>query len=80
MTLNLSPDAEAQVRSVAATRGQDPEDALIALLNQALAKAEEENRRTQAALNTGVTERASEREVSSKDRGTQMWADEHTIS
>ena len=40
MTLNLTPDAEARVRSVAEMRGQDPEDALIALLDQALAEAE----------------------------------------
>lgn len=40
MTLTLAPEIEARVRSVAELSGQDPEDALIALLNQALADAE----------------------------------------
>ena len=40
MTLVLSSEIEARVRSVAELSGQDPEDALIALLNQALADAE----------------------------------------
>jgi hypothetical protein len=42
MTLILAPDTEARVRSVAELNGQDPEDALIALLNQALTEAEAE--------------------------------------
>ncbi len=40
MTLTLTPDMEAQVRSVAETHGLDPQEALIALLNQALAEAD----------------------------------------
>jgi predicted transcriptional regulator len=43
MTLTWTPDTEARVRSVAEMSGQDPEDALIALLNQALAEAEAES-------------------------------------
>lgn len=42
MTLNLSPDAEARVKSVAEGRGSDPEETLIALLDQALTMAEAE--------------------------------------
>lgn len=42
MTLNLSPDAEARVKSVAEGRGSDPEETLISLLDQALTMAEAE--------------------------------------
>jgi len=42
MTLTLTPDTEARVRSIAELSEQDPEDALIALLNQALTEAEVE--------------------------------------
>ena len=42
MTLNLSPDAETRVKSVAEGRGSDPEETLIALLDQALTMAEAE--------------------------------------
>jgi len=41
MALTLTPNTEALVRSVAELRGQDPEEALIILLNQALAEADE---------------------------------------
>ena len=42
MTLNLSPDAEARVKSVAEGRGSDPEETSISLLDQALTMAEAE--------------------------------------
>lgn len=42
MTLNLSPDAEARVKSVTEGRGSDPEETLISLLDQALTMAEAE--------------------------------------
>ena len=42
MTIHLTADMEARARSLAEERGQDPEEALIALLDQALAQAESE--------------------------------------
>lgn len=62
MTLNLTPDAEARVRSVAEMRGQDPEDALIALLNQALAEAEAEDELV-AELRASVEDHAAGRSI-----------------
>ena len=67
MTLNLSPDAEARVRSVAEGRGSDPEETLIALLNQALAMAEVE-----AEMLAGL--RASEED---HDAGRSMTIEEY---
>ncbi len=62
MTLNLTPDAEARVRSVAEMRGQDPEDALIALLDQALAAAEAEEELV-AELRASVEDHAAGRSM-----------------
>ncbi len=62
MTLNLTPDAEARVRSVAEMRGQDPEDALIALLDQALAEAEAEEELV-AELRASVEDHAAGRSM-----------------
>lgn len=75
MTLTLTPDTEARVRSVAETRGQDPEEALIALLNQALAEAdfaaivmtEEEIQQVPAALQRSEEDFAAGRWVSLED-------------
>ncbi len=62
MTLNLALDTEARVRSVAEMRGQDPEDALIALLNQALAEAEAEAELV-AELRASVEDHAAGRSI-----------------
>ena len=62
MTLNLTPDAEARVRSVAEMRGQDPEDALIVLLDQALAEAEAEEELV-AELRASVEDHAAGRSM-----------------
>ncbi len=69
MTLTLTADTEARVRSVAEMNGQDPEDALLALLNQALAKAEAETEML-AAL------RASEED---HDAGRSMTIEEYRV-
>ncbi len=62
MTLNLTADAEARVRSVAEMRGQDPEDALLALLDQALAEAEAEEELV-AELRASVEDHAAGRSM-----------------
>ncbi len=77
MTLILTPDIEARVRSVAEQSGQDPEDALIALLNQALADAEadlaplvmdeEEKQQVVAALQRSEEDYAAGRWISLED-------------
>jgi hypothetical protein len=85
MTLNLTPDAEARVRSVAEMRGQDPEDALIALLNQALADAEAdlappvmsdtETQQVLAALQASVEDYAAGRWISLEDYEAEVGAE-----
>ena len=75
MTVTLTPDTEARVRSVAEMSGQDPEDALIALLNQALAGAdyaaivmtEEETEQVSAALRRSEEDYATGRWISLED-------------
>ncbi len=67
MTFNLTPDAEARVRSVAEVLGSDPEEILIALLNQALTQAEAE-----AEMLAGL--RASEED---HDAGRSMTIEEY---
>ena len=69
MTLNLTPDAEARVRSVAEGRGLDPEETLITLLDQALTVAEAETEML-AAL------RASEED---HDAGRGMTIEEYRV-
>lgn len=75
MTITLTPDTEARVRSVAELSGQDPEGALIALLNQALAEAdyaaivmtEEESEQVSAALRRSEEDYAAGRWISLED-------------
>jgi len=62
MTFNLASETEARIRSVAETRGQDPEDALIALLNRALADAEAEDELV-AELRASVEDHAAGRSM-----------------
>ena len=56
MTITLTPDIEAEVRAFAEMHSVGREEAFSTLLNQALAKAEEESRRTLAAPHAGVTD------------------------
>ena len=67
MTIHLTADTEARVRSVAEERGQDPEEALIALLDRALAEAEAVSKRTLAALRDSVKDFAAGRWISLED-------------
>jgi len=62
MTLTLAPEIEARIRSVAEMRGQDPEDALIVLLNRALADAEAEDELV-AELRASVEDHAAGRSM-----------------
>ena len=73
MTLTLTPDAEARVRSVAEMRGQDPEDALTALLNQALAEAEAEDELV-AELRASVEDHAAGRSMTIEEYRAKMIA------
>ena len=55
MTITLTPDTEAQVRSAAEIYGVSPEEAFIMLLDWALTRAEKENQsgaRTQTDKHT----------------------------
>ncbi len=82
MTLVLPSQTEARVRSVAEQRGQDPEDALITLLDQALAVAEadlvqivmtdEESQKVQAALHKSEEDYAAGRWISLEDYEAQL--------
>lgn len=90
MTLTLTPDTESRGRSVAETRGLDPEDALIVLLNQALAEAEsdsativmseEEAQQVLAALRKSEEDFAAGRWISLEDYEAQIRAEKHTSS
>jgi predicted transcriptional regulator len=73
MTLTLTPDTEARVRSVAEMRGQGPEDALIALLGQALAEAERDAQLT-AELHASVEDHADGRSMTIEEYRTQAIA------
>lgn len=82
MTLILPSQTEARVRSVAELRGQDPEDALIVLLDQALAEAEadlaqivmteEESQKVLAALHRSEEDYAAGRWISLEDHEAQL--------
>ena len=77
MTLTITSDIEARIRSVAELSGQDPEETLIALINQALANAEadfaplvmdeEEKRQVVAALQRSEEDYAAGRWISLED-------------
>jgi len=73
MTLNLASDTEARVRSVAEMRGQDPEDVLIALLNQALAEAEVEAKLV-AELRASVEDHAAGRSMTLEELRSRLLA------
>lgn len=62
MILNLTPDTEARLRSIAEQRGQAPEEALIALLKQALAEAEADTEML-AELRASVEDHAAGRSM-----------------
>ena len=59
MTLTLTPDTEIRLRTVAAGRGQAPEQALEVLLAQALADAETELQDTLAGLRASAADFAA---------------------
>ena len=77
MTLILTPDIEARIRSVAEKSGQDPENALIVLLDRALTDAEadlaplvmgeEEKQQVVAALQRSEEDYAAGRWISLED-------------
>ena len=73
MTLTLTLDAEARIRSVAELRGQDPEDALIALLDQALAEAEAEAE-LMAELRESVEDHAAGRSMTLEELRSSLLA------
>lgn len=74
MPLNLTSDIEARVRSVAEMRGQDPEDALIVLLNQALADAEAEDELV-AELRASVEDHAAGRSMTLEELRARILAE-----
>ncbi len=73
MTLTIPPDTEARLRSVAALRGQTPEEAISALLIEAeadfapIVMSEEETQQVLAALHKSEQDFASGRWISLED-------------
>lgn len=64
MTLILPPATEGRLRAVAGLRGQAPEEALDALLDQALTEAEAEAEMIRAELQASVDDFAAGRSLS----------------
>ena len=67
MTLTLTPDTETRLRTVAAGRGQAPEQALESLLAQALADAEAELQDTLLGLRASAADFAAGRWVAPEE-------------
>ena len=82
MTLILTTDTEARILTLAKMSGQDPEETLVSLLNQALTKAEadfapivmsaEETQQVIAALRKSDEDIAAGRWISLEDYETQI--------
>ncbi|MDQ2799144.1 MAG: hypothetical protein M3Y13_05820 [Armatimonadota bacterium] len=79
MTLTLTPDAAERLRSVAAQRGQTPEEAISTLLTEAeedfavpLAMSEEEAQQVLAALQKSEEDFAAGRWISLEDYEAQI--------
>ena len=64
MPLTLAPETEARLRSFAADRGQDPEETLTALVDNALAAAEAEFSEAVAGIRAGMEDFAAGRWIS----------------
>lgn len=84
MTLTLTPDAAERLRSVAAQRGQTPEEAISTLLTEAeedfapLAMSEEEAQQILAALQKSEEDFAAGRWISLEDYKDQIQIEKQT--
>ena len=78
MTLTLSPEKEARLRTVAVQRGLAPEEALEVLLDTALTDAEVDFQEASVGIRTGMEDFAAGRSVSLEEFEVQLAAERHT--
>lgn len=74
MTLTLTPDTEMRLRTIAAGRGLAPEQALEALVTQALTEAEAELQDTLADLRASAADFAAGRWISADELDARLRA------